>query len=158
MCMCKNPNVNGTPGAYSWNDGRTSTHPVVAPELLEGDEIIFDEPGRCVSGLDSHCHHVRLVRNRASVLGGLWIVCRNGGGTTRFRVDNRSGLDAVCSYMNSDARYLFLLELWRMAYAASLAATAKESSLWMAAVAQKRTKVRRRQGRVYVEIMPTVAT
>jgi hypothetical protein len=49
MCCCGKPTRNDEPGAYSWDGKTRSTYGVTgrAPEIAEGEEIIFDEPGRC---------------------------------------------------------------------------------------------------------------
>ena len=62
MCCCGKPIVNGEFG-YKWqpNDapGVRESDP---PELCDGDELIYDEPGRC-GGLDS-----------ILITTGLWLV------------------------------------------------------------------------------------
>jgi hypothetical protein len=47
--------------------------------LSEGDELIYDLPGRC-GGMDSHCHHLRLVKAQ---FGGYALLMRHGGGDER---------------------------------------------------------------------------
>jgi hypothetical protein len=48
--MCGKPTINGEPG-YSWDGKSVYTRPIDAPALREGDELIYDEPGRvCFTG------------------------------------------------------------------------------------------------------------
>lgn len=75
MCMCGKPTLNGQPG-YSWNGARPGIYPINPPDLREGDELLYDEPGRC-GGLDSHSYHLRVVRAR---YGGCVLLVRHGGG------------------------------------------------------------------------------
>lgn len=72
MCCCAKPNVNGELG-YSWDGKNVSTRPVAAPTITDRDTLLFDEPGRC-GGMDSHCHHYRLVKDI-----GISLLVRHGG-------------------------------------------------------------------------------
>lgn len=47
MCMCGRPTINGEPNAYSWDGKSHSTRQPSPPSLRDGDELLFDEPGRC---------------------------------------------------------------------------------------------------------------
>ena len=76
MCCCAKPNVNGEPG-YSWDGKSISTRPVDPPMLEDGDVLLFDEPGRC-GGMDSHCHHYRLVKSHGSLYAASATRRRNG--------------------------------------------------------------------------------
>src|ERR1035437_10739478 len=101
MCCCAKPNINGEPG-YS-GDGQTiNTRQVDPPALSDGDVLLFDEPGRC-GGMDSHCHHYRLVKGC-----GTELLVRHGGGDDRMRVSLPRGfsLDTV----DSNTRYWILNE------------------------------------------------
>jgi hypothetical protein len=80
MCCCGKPSINGQPNAYSWDGKSYSTRAPNAPDLMEGDELIYDLPGRC-GGMDSHCHHLRLVKAR---FGGYALLVRHGGGDERL--------------------------------------------------------------------------
>ena len=84
MCCCGKPIVNGEFG-YKWqpNDapGVRESDP---PELRDGDELIYDEPGRC-GGLDSHSHHYRVVART----GYFELLVRHGGGEDRVSLAPR---------------------------------------------------------------------
>jgi hypothetical protein len=86
MCMCAEPNINGQPG-YSWDGKHIGTREVDPPELADGDVLLCDEPGRC-GGLDSHCHHYRVVQHYGSVE----LLVRHGGGQERIRLSNARGI------------------------------------------------------------------
>jgi hypothetical protein len=62
-----------TSGWSSWDGKNVGTREVDAPALLDGDVLLFDEPGRC-GGLDSHCYHYRVVKR-----AGLSLLVRHGG-------------------------------------------------------------------------------
>ena len=100
MCCCSEPNENGQPG-YSWDGKIVSTRPVNPPMLNDGDMLLFDEPGRC-GGMDSHCHHYRLVKSA----GGTMLLVQHGGGTERLRVSLPRGFSLDC--MDSNTRYWIL--------------------------------------------------
>src|ERR1043166_5298780 len=80
MCMCGKPTINGQEG-YSW-DGKTVGIRQPDPPPLDGDELLYDEPGRCVAGLDSHCHHLRLTKNGPC----FYLLVRHGAGNERIRL------------------------------------------------------------------------
>jgi hypothetical protein len=152
MCMCDKPNINGQPG-YSW-DGKTGgVYPVRPPVLLDGEELIYDEPGRC-GGQDSHCHHFRLVKRH----GDYVVVVRHGGGEERFRIaSHRPGATPLVESMermDSNGRYWSLHLLYYSMAEAALTAQEQERMRWTAAAAEKRIKLRRRNGGIRVDIMP----
>lgn len=97
MCCCAKPNVNGTPG-YSWDGKNINTRPVDPPKLADRDLLLFDEPGRC-GGMDSHCHHYRLVKTNLST----FLLVRHGGGEERMRVSLPRGFSF--DGMDSNTRY-----------------------------------------------------
>jgi hypothetical protein len=97
MCCCAKPNINGEPG-YSWDGKNVHTRPVAPPDLGEGDILLFDEPGRC-GGMDSHCHHYRLVRR----FGGTELLVRHGGGDERMRVSLPHGFSFEA--LDTNTRY-----------------------------------------------------
>lgn len=150
MCMCKAPNINGQPG-YSWDGKSIGIRPISAPELLESDVLIYDEPGRC-GGQDSHCHHIRF----AKALGCYAILVRHGGGDERleitgYRPGTRHIVEALAG-MDSTARYWTLLSLYYIHRESADNARREEESRWKQAIAAKHIKVRRSKYRVTVEI------
>ena len=75
MCRCGKPNVNGTPGAYSWDGETFMTRQPMPPDLADRDELIWDEPGRC-GGIDAHSYHFHLIKRYSSHV----LLVRHGGG------------------------------------------------------------------------------
>jgi hypothetical protein len=156
MCRCNQPNVNGQPG-YAWfgdhRDGN-GIRPIRAPELREGEEIIFDLPGRC-GGMDSHSFHIRLIRNPHSV-EELFLAVRHGGGEERFPLKSHGPGEKVLikclERLPDDERYWMLLSFYYCVAEAARTASECESAKWKLAAAEKRIKVRRRRGMMYVEI------
>lgn len=154
MCRCEKPNVNGQPG-YSW-DGTPGICPINPPDLRDGDELIYDEPGRC-DGIDSHCHHFRVVNRN---YGELVLLVRNGNGDHSFplrrtqsypRNSIKLALDAV---PDSNARYWLLQNLYHMMSAVKSEATSIERGKWNKAIRENRLKIRSKKGVKYADILP----
>ncbi len=158
MCMCSAPNINGTPNAYSWNDNRKSTYLPNPPALKDGDELLYDEPGRC-GGLDCHAYHFRLVKSRY----GYDVLTRHGGGDERFSLGSFGKLVAPSfTTMDSNARYWLLHALYSTRSEAQRSAEDAVSSRWRQAAAEKRIKTRKRRGtgmvKVWIEPAPVPVT
>jgi len=156
MCMCGKPVINGQPG-YSWNGNGTSVYPVNPPELKADDTLIYDEPGRC-GGLDSHCHHFRLVKDR---WGDVAILVRHGGGDERFSIakymPGMTQLLAAMERQDTNGRYWFMHLLHSIHHNAESAAKSRERGIWAMAAIEKRIKVRRRNGQTRAEIVTSPA-
>jgi hypothetical protein len=157
MCMCEKPTINGQPG-YRWNTKDESVYPVNPPKLIEGDVLLFDEPGRC-GGCDSHSHHFRLVNRRADY----WVLVRHGGGEEAFRLaSHRVGtvpMIEAMSRMDTHQRYWTLHLLYYIHHESSQKARDEEGGRWMLAAMEKRIKVRksRRPGVApQVKIIPKI--
>ena len=158
MCNCKSRfpggTVNNTPGGYAWNDNRFHTYndPPISPR--EGEDVVFDEPGRCSGArVDSHSHHLALM----SAGGRLSIVCRHGGGEVRYPIcERRVQLIDILSRMTSDERYWFLLSLWSAMDNAAKEARIETCRQWERAAIEKRIRVRRRKGMRRAEVLPRV--
>jgi hypothetical protein len=143
MCCCGKPTINGQPNAYSW-DGKTfSTRQPWPPALLEGDTLLWDEPGRC-GGIDAHSHHYRLVKTR---YGGLTLRVRHGGGEecTDLGYTARLVLPSL-DVLDSDARYWLMHTLDAVREDTERAAVSRETTKWSKAAAEKRIKVRKVRG------------
>jgi hypothetical protein len=157
MCCCASPNINGQPG-YSWDGQNIGTRPIAPPALLEGDVLLYDEPGRC-GGMDSHCHHYRLVKHMGSTV----LLVRHGGGDERQRLslpDSKRGFD-VFAAMDSNTRYWVLNAMHHAAKNAERAAQNTEAGKWRKAFVDGRLKKRKLPARgikVWIEPeAPTVA-
>jgi len=151
MCMCGKPTLNGTPG-YSWNGEKPHIYPVHPPAMAEGDTLVHDEPGRC-GGLDSHSHHFRVVVNYTKP----YLLVRHGGGDERHELGYKLCLPALAS-LDSDSRYWLLQSIHSAIREAQSKARDCEGAKWRRAIIDKRAKVRRRGGRVRVEILPEIVT
>lgn len=151
MCCCGKPNVNGTPGAYSWDGKSFSTRQPSPPELRVGDELLYDEPGRC-GGLDCHSHHFRLVRSYYHV-NDYDIVVRHGGGDERVSL-GVVGRRLVPSFdaLDSNGRFWLMHTLYSVQTATQRETGEKVAQYWRAAAAEKRIKTRKLRGRGQIKV------
>ena len=146
MCCCGKPTINGQPG-YSWDGKSFSTRPVDPPDLADGDELIYDEPGRC-GGTDCHSHHFRLVKGKK----GLAILVRHGGGDER--IDFGSWRKVPSLDIPVDSRYWLMHMIYSAHSDAVDRAKLERDSHWRHAAAEKRIKTRKMRGGVKVWIEP----
>jgi len=147
MCCCGTPNINGQFG-YSWDGKNQSTHPINPPELLDGESLIFDEPGRC-GGLDSHSHHYRVI---ARSMGLLVLAVRHGAGDDRVRLSCARTLLRPLAALDSTSRYWMLNAIYHAHADARRDARDEESARWRSAAVDKRIKIRRSKGLIRVSI------
>lgn len=142
MCCCGQPNVNGQPG-YRWHpDNAPSVRPVDPPVLVFGEELIFDEPGRC-GGVDAHSHHFRVVTRN----GSHWLYVRHGVGDEAIRLVNGRAVERALLALDSHARYWLLHAVYSAAADARLGAAERTTRTWRKAAAEGRIKVRKLRGR-----------
>jgi hypothetical protein len=147
MCCCDHPNVNGEPG-YKWQPNQTpTTRKPDAPELQEGDVLLYDEPGRC-GGLDHHAHHFRVVKAYSS----LFLLVRHGGGDERIRMFPHNGLVKTFDALDSTARYWILSTLHAAHRDGAEAARTAEAATWRKAAAEGRLKTKKQRGRDAVKV------
>lgn len=147
MCCCGKPNINGQPG-YSWDGKSFGTRPIAPPALAEGDELSYDEPGRC-GGVDSHSHHFRVVKAQ---FGGWFLLVRHGGGDERISLGFRSFVPGIMRDMDSNARYWLLQNIYNIQADAVRVANDKKESAWRQAAAEKRIKTRKQPNRGMVKV------
>lgn len=147
MCMCNTPTVNGDHG-YSWNGEKPHTRPPMPPMLDEGDEMLFDGPGRC-GGLDAHCHHFRIVRENGV---RLVLLVRNGSGEHRLELPHSFGLSGSIDALDSDGLFWLLMSMDEVASKVRRDATEKTDRKWIQAAAEKRIKTRKRRGTDFVKV------
>lgn len=148
MCLCKVPT--------------RETDPWRAPALAEGDNLLFDEPGRCkpmVNGTgstDYHSHHFRLVQNRSLYV----LLVKHGGGEERIGLGYPfTRIAELFSLLpDSDARYLMLHALYNAHREAERDGRDSERARWSLAAAERRIRVRkvRGQDKVKVSIEPKI--
>ncbi len=152
MCCCGKPTINGQKGVYSWDGKSFSTRPVDPPDLQDGDELVYDGPGRC-GGIDSHCHHFRIVKHYSSYD----LLVRHGGGDERIRIGGcRNATVQTILALSENDRYWMCQMIDDTARHASREAVQKNDSRWRIAFLDGRLKKRKRQGRVSVEFLPVV--
>jgi hypothetical protein len=150
MCCCGKPTINGTPNAYSWDGRHFMTRTPNAPALLDGETLVYDEPGRC-GGIDAHSHHFRLVRDRYAI--GHSIRVRHGGGeeciglgcTAEQFIPNLAALD-------SNARFWWMYLLYSAHQDGARHAERATDHKWRLAAAEKRIRTRKMPGRGMVKV------
>lgn len=152
MCCCAKPNVNGNFG-YRWNGESESTRPVDPPELQDGETLVYDEPGRC-GGMDSHCHHYRVVKRYSS----LFLAYRHGGGDGRIRLSCTPTFVDMLAALDSNARYWMLGVIFHAHADAERAAQEAESRKWRTAIAEKRVRSRKYPAQGLVKVWIESAT
>jgi hypothetical protein len=136
MCCCGKPVVNGEPG-YKWQPNDTpSVRRVDPPELSDGDQLLLDLPGRC-GGLDSHCHHYRLIKRH----GHLELLVRHGGGDERMWLSGP--LEKILLQLPLNDAY-WLLNATHHAYRDGKTQAQRDEGIrWRTAAAEKRIKTRK---------------
>jgi len=150
MCMCSKPNVNGQYG-YQWNSqDAVGVFPVNPPEVERGDEILIDEPGRCGHGIDSHCLHVRVVKNSSRY----YMLTNTRSGTNRLSLNGLVCVPLLAS-MDSDSRYWMLQMIHYTTQREAMRAEQEERRFWRQAAAENRIKTRkvRNENRVNVWVL-----
>ena len=150
MCMCGKPTINGQPNAYSWDGKQFSTRHPFPPAVPDGDELLFDEPGRC-GGIDAHSHHFRLVKAQ---YGGFGLLVRHGGGeeTVNLGYAVVRQLIPAMREMDSTTRFWLLHTLYTTARDAGELAAGRMEHRWRVAAAEKRIRTRKRRGQNLVEV------
>jgi hypothetical protein len=133
-----------------------------APELNEGDKLIFDEPGRILPslknpteltrGVDCRSHYFRVAEAK---YGGYWLYVKHGGGTQRWRLDYDVRTVNALRGLESDDRYRLLWVL-AQAHGDSFHAGAElEANRFRAAFVDGRLRKRKLRGqnavRVWIE-------
>lgn len=157
MCCCGQPNVNGTPNAYSWDGKSRSTRQPMPPALRDGDNLLYDEPGRC-GGLDCHSHHFRLVKCN----GSHDVLVRHGGGEERFSLGVIGRL-LVPSFerLDSNGRFWLMHTMYSTRSDTRREAESAVEHRWRTAAAEKRIRTRKLRGaprvKVWIEPVATIA-
>lgn len=151
MCNCAvRPNVNGQPG-YRWNNEEPHVRQPNPPDMMDGDDLLYDGAGRCGGGTDSHCHHFRLVKR----YGQYCLLVRHGGGDERISLGSRvNGINSILAG-NESQRYWALQMLYHAIKDAARSAREAESSRWIKAAAEKRVRTRKCRDRVKAWIEAT---
>lgn len=154
MCCCGKATINGQPNAYSWDGKSFMTRQPSPPDLRDGDELLYDEPGRC-GGTDCHSHHFRLVQG----YGSYDVLVRHGGGDERFSlgVVGRHLVPSL-SALDTNGRYWLMHTLYSTRTDTRREVGDAVAQGWRLAAAEKRIKTRKMRGavKVWIEPRPTV--
>ena len=147
MCCCDKPTINGEMG-YKWQpNDKPSIRPVNPPSLDDRDILLYDEPGRC-GGLDSHCHHYRLVQSGPYFS----LLVRNGGGDKRIDLSLYGEQRKVFDRLNSNDRYWLLNAIYHAHSNSERKSRETTNQMWINAAAEKRIKTRKVRGRDRVKV------
>ena len=152
MC-CERPTVNGELG-YKWQpNDRPMVYTPHAPEVQEGQSLLFDEAGRC-GGVDSHSYHYRVVTWHSCV----HLLVRHGGGEESVRLSTTKALVEALGALDSTARYWMLNALYHAFSSGKKTGTENTTNYWRTAAAEGRIKTRKMRGRnvVKVSVEPTL--
>lgn len=152
MCCCDKPTVNGEPG-YKWQPtDNPSVRPPQPPAIMDGDVLLFDEPGRC-GGIDSHSHHYRVVQNC-----GLSLLVRHGGGDERIRLSLYKQQPEILLNLSSSDRYWILNAIYHAYSDGKKRGSDYATEEWQTAAIEKRIKTRKAKGynsaRAWIETQP----
>ncbi len=130
------------------------------PTIEAGDEILFNECGRCkpqVNGsgsVDYHSHHFMIVKNDHAHAYAYALIVRHGGGQERISLgySHTRIAELIGLLPDSDARYLMIYALYTAHKDAAREAKEAERSRWEQAAAAKRIKTRKERGRDTVKV------
>lgn len=153
MCCCGKPIINGELG-YKWqpNDAPSVRQPN-PPPLGERDELLYDEPGRC-GGLNSHCHHYRLVLSGSM----LDLLVRHGSGDERITLSTKKTLLETFKSLDPTARYWMLNCIHHTHREGKARGVSDTSFYWRKAASEGRIKTRKLRGQsgVKVTVLPEI--
>jgi hypothetical protein len=162
MCCCEKPTINGTTPVKMTFDAPGGNYQPNPPELAEGDQLLFDEPGRCggrnpdakpgelgAGGLDCHSHHYRLVRHYGLDLD---LLVRHGGGDKRVRLRSTWAFEQSLNSLDSNGRYWMFNAIYHAQNDAASHARETERMDWKTAAAEKRIKTRKYPARGVVKV------
>lgn len=145
MCCCGKPTINGELG-YRWQPNDTPmVRQVNPPELGENDQLLRDLPGRC-GGIDSHCHHFRIVKHFSSQ----YLLVRNGTGDHRMRVPNMA--ENILASLDSGPAYWLAQSLYSAHQNGAREAREEEAATWRKAAAEGRLKTRKQRGQNCIKV------
>lgn len=130
-----------------------------APPLLEGEELIFDEPGRVLthtkpdgtpgSRVCYSAYHFRLVRPQ---FGGYVLRVKTGLGVQSFALGHEANTAKTMEYMTPDARFHLMHTLMELARDYAKDAAAKTAGEYCKAFADGRLKKRKQRGKNAVDV------
>lgn len=156
MCCCDTPNINGTLG-YKWQPNHeASIRPIDPPAISEYDKLVYDGPGRCGLGTDSHCHHYRIVSTAG---GSLRLLYKHGTGQGQLHLSCSTALRLIFAAVDSEAQYWLMNSLYHAYSNGQQQGAETVQAVWRKAAAEKRIKTRKmpRNGvKVWIEPLLSV--
>lgn len=125
-----------------------------APDLLDGDTLIYDECGRVMDKTDYRSHYFRLVKDS---FGSCYLLVKHGAGQERISTGWSKRIIPSLADLDSDSRYFMLHTLHKMyGYGAQQARTATEHQ-YRTAFVDGRLKKRKVRGQSAVKVWITPA-
>lgn len=125
------------------------------PTIQEGDKVIFSEHGRSVNNVDFKSHWLVLVQAQ---YGGYFLLVKHGGGEERISLgyEHHTASLKTLELVPEDQRYLILYTIYRAHSNAEDNAITNTATKYKLAFLEKRLKRRRKNNRLYVDIIPRV--
>ncbi len=125
-----------------------------APEVKDGETIVFSECGRSLNNVCYRSHYFRIVKPE---FGPHELLVKHGGGQERFSLgygDTVPSMISTLGKMDSDTRYLAIYLMYDIRKDAGRHATAETAAKYERAFVDGKLKKRKlpRQGRVKVWI------
>lgn len=126
-----------------------------APQLEEGDTLLFSECGRVVKahtyghdrdGIDYRSHYFRIVKRH----GACYLLVKHGGGQEGFRLDYRAA--QFFAPLDSTERYLLMHTFYNTHAHARRSATRETAETYQRAFAEGRLKKRKVRGTETVKV------
>ncbi len=133
-----------------------------APSVPDGEEIIFDEPGRVLNrgaygpgGGNAVCcrsHYFRVTKAHSFYI----LRVKHGGGEEQCSLKYDKRIIDALALMDSDSRFWMLWAFMDVKKDAEIATREAVNAKWQAAAAQKRIKTRKMRDGVKVWIVPAI--
>lgn len=131
-----------------------------APDLNDGDILLYDECGRVVeahtygndnNGIDYRSHYFRVVKGSHGY--GCWLLVKHGGGQERFQLDyNPTRCKQIFERLDSTERYLLMHMLFTVHRQAQVTARNDTKNLYTSAFVAGRLKKRKLPARGIVKV------
>ena len=130
-----------------------------APELKDGDRLIFDEPGRLLDNYDGragqYCSRAYYFRVVAGEFGGLRLLVNHGGGQEDIPLGGKfMGIEPSLQQLNGEGRYRLLAAIYHVQEDQKQAARSETAAEYRRAFVEGRLKKRKVKQGVKVWIEP----
>ena len=123
--------------------------PFRAPDLSEGDTLIYSECGRVLDNTCYRSHYFRLVRGQ---YGGYYLLVKHGGGQERTKIAYSNRIIPSLENLDSDARYFIFHTMHRIELEARTLAVENTASKYRAAFVNGKLKKRKLRGQPSVKV------